>query len=159
MSEARKRPPGKRCVVMFCNKTNDDNVSLHQFPKEPSLRRQWIAFVLTKRDDKTWTPGTGHVCSSHFTEDDYESYGSKLAGFSSKLILKKGRVPTVQPIPTPEKLQEAKNTSLSQKRKRPYTSTRTKTKTSSSTPKRQSRALSKLMCNRVRINSHSSCEI
>ena len=29
----RKRKPGKRCVVMFCNKTNADRVSLHQFPQ------------------------------------------------------------------------------------------------------------------------------
>lgn len=157
MSEGsgKKRPPGKRCVVMFCNKTNEDNVSLHQFPKDPSLRRQWIAFVLAKRDDKTWTPGTGHICSSHFTKDDYEDFGSKLAGFSSKLVLRKGRVPTVQPIPTPEQLQEARNTlsNLSRKRKHPLyklTTTATSTETSSITPKRKSRALSKLMCNRVR---------
>ena len=29
----RKRKPGKRCVVMFCNKKNADGVSLHQFPE------------------------------------------------------------------------------------------------------------------------------
>lgn len=154
MSGEKKRPPGKRCVVMFCNKTNNDKVSLHQFPKEPTLRRQWISFVLTKRDDKTWTPGTGHICSSHFTEDDYESYGSKLAGFSTKLVLKKGSFPTVQPIPTTEQLVKAKNKRALQLRKRPCTSTRTNTKTSSSAPKRQSRALSKLTCNRVGIISH-----
>ena len=158
MSGEKKRPPGKRCVVMFCNKTNNDKVSLHQFPKEPTLRRQWISFVLTKRDDKTWTPGTGHICSSHFTEDDYESYGSKLAGFSTKLVLKKGSFPTVQPIPTTEQLVKAKNKRALQLRKRPCTSTRTNTKTSSSAPKRQSRALSKLTCNRVGIISHFNCK-
>ena len=29
----RKRKPGKRCVVVFCNKTNADGVSLHQLPQ------------------------------------------------------------------------------------------------------------------------------
>ena len=29
----RKRKPGKRCVVMFCNQTNANAVSLHQFPQ------------------------------------------------------------------------------------------------------------------------------
>ena len=29
----RKWKPGKRCEVMFCNKTNADGVSLHQFPQ------------------------------------------------------------------------------------------------------------------------------
>ena len=29
----RKQKPGKHCVVMFCNKTNTDRVSLYQFPQ------------------------------------------------------------------------------------------------------------------------------
>ena len=29
----RKRKPGKRCVVVFCNKTNADGVNLHQLPQ------------------------------------------------------------------------------------------------------------------------------
>ena len=29
----RKQKPGKHCVVMFCNKTNADRVSLYQFPQ------------------------------------------------------------------------------------------------------------------------------
>ena len=29
----RKQKPGKHCVVMFCNKTNAERVSLHQFPQ------------------------------------------------------------------------------------------------------------------------------
>ena len=44
----KKRDPGKRCAVMFCNNTNEDNVSLHQFPRPEALRRQLIHFALRK---------------------------------------------------------------------------------------------------------------
>ena len=56
----KKKEPGKRCVVMFCNKTNADGVSLHKFPTDETRRRQWIAFVLAKRDDN-WRQGSGHI--------------------------------------------------------------------------------------------------
>ena len=83
----RKRNPGKRCVVMFCgNKTNADVVSLHQFPADESVRRQWITFVPTKRKPNSWTPDSGHICSDHFSADSYEGLGAKIAGFSSKLV-------------------------------------------------------------------------
>ena len=49
-----KREPGKRCVVMFCNNTNDNGVSLHQFPKDEKVRQKWIEFVVRKRDPKSW---------------------------------------------------------------------------------------------------------
>ena len=89
---------------MFCNKTNADGVSLHQFPADESVRRQWIAFVRTKREPNSWTPGSGHICSDHFSADDYELFGAKVAGFSSKLVLKKSAVPSIQASPTPEQI-------------------------------------------------------
>ena len=45
-------------MVMFCNKTNADGVGLHQFPADESVRRQCIAFVRTKREPTSWTPGS-----------------------------------------------------------------------------------------------------
>ena len=72
----KKREPGKRFAVMFCNNTNADNVSLHQFPRHDPLRRQWIQFVLRKRDDD-WKPGSGHICSNHFSPDCFEGMGAK----------------------------------------------------------------------------------
>lgn len=75
---------------MFCDKTNEDGVSLHQFPSDKKVCDKWIKFVLAKRDAKTWTPGTsGHICSDHFLPSDYQDYGARMAGFSSKLLLKK----------------------------------------------------------------------
>lgn len=150
-SRKKKRTPGKRCVVMFCDKTNADGVSLHQFPKEENLRRQWISFVRLKRDPKTWTPGSGHICSAHFTPEDYQGFGAKLAGFSSKLVLRKEAIPSIQAAPTPEQLDAARRV----KRKLPSSDERSELGTETideyTTPKRPSRALSKLTANRVSV--------
>ena len=89
----KKRDPGKRCVVMFCNNTNAQNVCLHQFPKNDRLRQQWIQFAPAKRDDN-WQPGSGHICSNHFSPECYHGMGAKLAGFASRLKLKDDAVPT-----------------------------------------------------------------
>ena len=149
----KKRKPGKRCVVMFCNKTNADGVSLHQFPADESVRRQWIAFVRTKREPNSWTPGSGHICSDHFSADDYEGFGAKVAGFSSKLVLKKSAVPSIQASPIPEQINEARRIkrklSLSNEKLRVEDSSSVVTQETNTTPKRQSRALSKLTANRV----------
>ena len=106
-SKRRKRKPGKLCVVMFCNKTNADGVSLHQFPADESVRRKWIAFVRTKREPNSWTPGSAYICSDHFSAGSYEGFGAKIAGFSSKLVLKKSAVPSIHASPTPEQVNEA----------------------------------------------------
>ena len=108
---------------MFCGiKTNADGVSLHQFPADESVRRQWIAFVRTKREPNSWTPGSGHICSDHNSADSYEEFAAKIAGFSSKLVLKKPAVPSNHASPTPKQVNEARrrkrNLSLSNKQLR-----------------------------------------
>ena len=147
-SQKKKRPPGKRCVIMFCIKTNDDGVSLHKFPKDVEIQSKWNSFVLTKRDPKTWTTGTGHIWSDHFKQDDYEGYGSRLSGFTSKLLLKKSSVPSIQATPTPEELEKAR-----QQRKCPSLSSSSFSTNTNVTPrkKRKSRAVSKLTCSRVSV--------
>ena len=138
---------------MFCNKTNADGVSLHQFPADESVRRQWIAFVRTKREPNSWTPGSGYICSDNFSANDYEGFGAKVAGFSSKLVLKKSAVPSIQASPTPEQINEARRIkrklSLSNEKLRVEDSSSVVTQGTYTTPKRQSRALSKLTANRV----------
>ena len=79
-SKRRKRKPGKRCLVMCCNKINADGVSPHQFPADESVQRQQIAFVRTKREPNGWTPVSGHICSDHFSVNNYERFHAKIAG-------------------------------------------------------------------------------
>lgn len=45
----RKRQPGKRCIVVFCNNTNDNRVCLHQFTKDEKVCQKWIEFVVRNR--------------------------------------------------------------------------------------------------------------
>ena len=153
MSEKKKRVPGKRCVVMFCNKTNADGVSLHQFPKDSNLSRKWTTFVRHKRDPKTWTPGSGYVCSAHFLSQDYEGYGAKIAGFSSKPVLKKGAVPSIQPVPTPDQVAAARSAnrkrSASTDTQEASTGITGDSQSKDCIPKRRSRAVSKLTAHRV----------
>ena len=141
----KKRDPGKRCVGMFCNNTNAQNVSLHQFLKNDRLWQEWIQFVLTKRDDN-WQPGSGHICSNHFSPECYHGMGAKLAGFASRLKLKDDAVPTIQVSPTVQQLDEAWRL----KRKLPPAKTKADESSDRETPKQRSRALSKLTANRVR---------
>ena len=137
---------------MFCNNTSREGVSLHQFPTDEPFWRQWIAFVLAKRDDD-WTPGSGNICSSHFMLDCYEGMDAKLTGFAKKAHLKKTAIPTIQANPTPGQNQEA----LSLKRKCTPAATQGDSKwqvqqkgdiTPKSHPHRSSRALSKLTAQR-----------
>ena len=108
----------------------------------------------TKREPNGWTPGSGHICSDHFSADDYEGFGAKVAGFSSKrLVLKKSAVPSIQASPTPEQINEARRIkrklSLSNEKLRVEDSSSVVTQETYTTPKRQSRALSKLTANKV----------
>ena len=93
------------------------------------------------------------MCSDHFHGSDYEGFGAKQMGFASKLILRKGTIPSIHPVPTPDELVAARS------RKRGHGSAdRQPASTSSAvrdeqmdvvTPKRSARAVSKLTSNRV----------
>ena len=77
----RKRKPGKRCLVIFCNKTSADGVSPRLFPDGESVQRQWITFVRTKREPNSWISGSGHICRDDFSADNYQGLGEKISGF------------------------------------------------------------------------------
>ena len=150
----RKREPGKRCVVIYCNNTNDNGVSLHQFPTDEKIRQKWIDFVVRKRDPKSWTPGSGHICSDHFEKNDFENYYAKISGLCSKLLLRKEAVPSIQPTPdtSTDSLQQQPETDF---RKKKCRSTSPKTATTQSS-RGKSDALTKLRAHRVSISSDSS---
>ena len=93
MARKRKKEPGKRFFVTFCDKTNADGVSMHKFATEEKLRRQWVSLVCQRRNSDSWKPGSGHICSHHFTPEDYHDYGMIVAGYASKMLLKKNKMP------------------------------------------------------------------
>lgn len=63
----------KYCVAAGCTSTNADNISVHEFPKEikRELRRKWINFVKTKRQDFNQPSRFSVLCELHFAPDCY----------------------------------------------------------------------------------------
>ena len=107
----------KRCVAAGCSSTNSDGVSLHLFPKDQSLRKQWIKQV--QRHRAKWTATSYSVlCSKHFSDDCFEiehKFASSF-GLKSRKKLKPDAVPTI--FERPSDSQSAGSSSCSQGRKR-----------------------------------------
>lgn len=72
--KGRKRVPGKYCVAggtrkVSCTNTNaTPGVSMHLFPKDETVRRQWVNFVHKHHPDFEAT-NTSVLCSVHFTKE------------------------------------------------------------------------------------------
>lgn len=62
----KSKGSGIRCVAANCGNTNADGVSLHTFPKDPTLLKKWSDFVKLKRG--AWPGPTEYsaLCSIHF---------------------------------------------------------------------------------------------
>ncbi|KAL8603440.1 hypothetical protein ACOMHN_053107 [Nucella lapillus] len=78
-----------RCCVYGCNIPQD-----HAFPRDPTLRKQWIQLV---KREKTFEPTKNSiVCTSHFRKEDYcdgPTYDGSVV--RKRLWLKRDAVPTV----------------------------------------------------------------
>ena len=61
---------GKPCVVGGCSNSNTDKVSVHLYPKDPTLRQKWDTFVKSTRKD--WKGGNDNsiICGVHFKAPD-----------------------------------------------------------------------------------------
>ncbi|XP_027628851.1 DNA transposase THAP9 isoform X2 [Tupaia chinensis] len=81
------------CTTRDTVLSRERGLSFHQcvFPTDTILRSKWISAVnrVDPRSKKIWIPGPGAIlCSKHFRESDFESYGIRRK-------LKKGAVPSV----------------------------------------------------------------
>lgn len=75
----------RTCCIKSCEEScSSVNVSFHQFPKNPDLRKQWI-----ERTNIEFF-ATARVCSKHFSDDCF-----KQSGWSSRRTLKCDAVPTL----------------------------------------------------------------
>ncbi len=84
------------CAVATCRNyqksaSNPTSFSFHRFPKEPSIRKQWV--IRCFRKDK-FNANNCKICSNHFTTIDFENYSN-----SSQKKLKKAAIPSVN-LPT-----------------------------------------------------------
>jgi len=77
---------------------------------------KWLCFtaVLAREVRPTcWTDKQAHVCSLHFTDDDYENLRQYNEGFACHLLLKAGAVPRVfgEPVVAVEEVIDSLRTS------------------------------------------------
>ncbi len=77
------------CAVAICryrrNSSKDSKTLLHRFPRNPSLRKQWILKCFRKDQ---FNPKNARICSQHFLPTDYF-----LVGNSTKL--KSNAIPSI----------------------------------------------------------------
>ncbi|XP_070249783.1 DNA transposase THAP9 [Myotis yumanensis] len=86
----------RSCSAVGCStkdtlESRKQGYSFHQFPTDTILRSKWIRAVnrVDPISKKIWIPGpSAMLCSKHFLESDFESYGLRR-------MLKKGAVPSV----------------------------------------------------------------
>ena len=128
----------KRCLVQFCGNTSKTGHSVHKFPKDPSLRRQWVKFVQVKRANFSEPSENSVICGSHFSSESFERCLMNEMGLKKQRLLVPGAVPTIQPE-TPVN---------SDARKRAVDSEQQTTSSSEKKP-RTSKAVHKLEVNRV----------
>ncbi|KAM9851752.1 uncharacterized protein ACBR49_004904 isoform 1-T1 [Aulostomus maculatus] len=82
----------ERCIIPGCRASN---MSLHSLPKEPSVANKWMDFIFG--DLPRSVPSKSfRVCTAHFTPECIENLRLYEAGVVSKLILKKGSIPTMR---------------------------------------------------------------
>ncbi|XP_001086766.2 DNA transposase THAP9 isoform X1 [Macaca mulatta] len=93
----------RSCSAVGCSTrdtvlSRERGLSFHQFPTDTIQRSKWIRAVnrVDPRSKKIWIPGPGAIlCSKHFQESDFESYGIRRK-------LKKGAVPSVSLYKIPQ---------------------------------------------------------
>ena len=102
--EKKKKRGGRYCCaggpnLTSCkNNMHTDGISMHQFPKDPTIRRKWVKFVQRHRADFNESRVTNYtsLCSAHFEEDCFARKISLDLGEASNMyrFLTRGSVPT-----------------------------------------------------------------
>ena len=95
-----------RCVAGGCSNTAKDGVSVHGWPSNTQLARQWTNAVRNTRAN--FNPTTSSkLCSSHFSDDSFETQSviAHSLGLNMKKILKPSAIPTIFNNCPPQKKQ------------------------------------------------------
>ena len=95
-----------RCVAGGCSNTAKDGVSLHGWPTNAQLARQWKNAVRNTQANFNQTVSS-KLCSSHFSDDSFETQSviAHSLGLKMKKILKPDAVPTIFHNCPPQKRQ------------------------------------------------------
>ena len=126
MSSDKKRG-GRYCVAGAPQKTScknnshTDGIAMHQFPKNPEVRRKWVKFVQRHRSDfdETCVSNYTSLCSAHFDESCYtHSPSLQIEGMAKmKKFLTRGSIPTRDSVAPVE------SNTLTERRKRQVSKT------------------------------------
>ncbi len=89
----------RTCAVAVCKTPHPPETSLHKFPKDPEIRKKWVAACKRKDNFKV---DSAIVCSRHFTADCFDrDLRSELLEKKRGRILKGGSIPTINLLPAP----------------------------------------------------------
>nr|XP_022319003.1 uncharacterized protein LOC111121842 isoform X2 [Crassostrea virginica] len=119
----KSKGSGIRCVAANCGNTNTDGVSMHTFPKDAALRKEWTDFVKLKSG--AWVGPTEYsaLCSAHFSADCYsfiQRFETERMGIKPKKItLNPDAIPTIHAL-TPPSISSPLATSSSTPKRSPY---------------------------------------
>ena len=92
---------GRMCAVSGCGVSSSSNSghSMHMFPPDGSIRRQWIHFVKTTRLDFIAPTKHQGICGQHFEtecfEDRFIIQLKEQAGIRPRRKLKPDAIPTI----------------------------------------------------------------
>ena len=89
----------KRCVVQFCSNSNKTGHTMHKFPKDVNLRRQWIKFVQVKMAHFVEPTKHSVICIIRFSPSCYEKSVMVEMGLRKQSRLLSGAVPKIQSSP------------------------------------------------------------
>ena len=86
----------KRCVVQFRSNSNKTGYTIHKFPKDANLRRQWVKFVQVKKANFVAATEHSAICNIHFSLDCNEESFMVEMGLIKQSPPLSGAVPTIQ---------------------------------------------------------------
>ena len=86
----------KHCVVQFCSNSIKTGYTIHKFPKDANLRRQWVKFVQVKRANFVAATERSAICNIHFSPDCNEESFMVEMGLIMQSQRLSGAVPTIQ---------------------------------------------------------------
>lgn len=81
----------EKCIIPGCSASNK---SLHSLPKERNLADKWMDFIFGEQTQPVQSQSF-RVCTGHFTPECIQNQGLYDAGVVSKLLLKRGSIPTI----------------------------------------------------------------
>ena len=86
------------CIAAGCDTVSGKGYSLHKFPRDESMRKQWVRAVKHKRSNWDGPTSSSYLCSKHFKPKCFVTDGvwfCEKMGIPAQKHLKSNAVPTI----------------------------------------------------------------